>query len=53
MIHHPEMYCLFERDNGIIRPLISKERFEVIVDGILFMMLMYFITWGLTKVFTF
>ena len=53
MIHRPELYCLFEQDDGAVRPLISKERFEAIVDGTLFILLMYFITKCLTAVFTF
>ena len=40
-MHHPEIYCLFERDNGI-RPLVSKEKLEAILDGIIFIILFAF-----------
>lgn len=37
-MHHPEIYCLIERDNGI-RPLVRKEKLEAILDGIIFIVL--------------
>ena len=33
-------YCLFQRDNGELTPLVSKERLEVIFDGTLFIISM-------------
>jgi hypothetical protein len=54
MLVHPELYCLFERDNGILRPLISREKLEAIFDGIIFILLLtliFSLTSNLTHLF--
>ena len=47
-------YCLFERDNGELTPLVSKERLEVIFDGtiiIISMSMIPYLVYGFAKLF--
>ena len=35
MFSRPEMYCLIARDNGEVAPLISQEKLQVMMDGVI------------------